>query len=121
MSIPVLIVGSGGREHALAWKLSQSPQVSRIFVVPGNGGTASIDKVENVTTVKQDDFAGLLGFAIEKDVRLLVPGPEAPLVEGITDYFDENGPSRIRVFGPSKAAAQMVGYDNAVSPMDQNY
>lgn len=118
MTIPVLIVGSGGREHALAWKLSQSPLVSKIFVVPGNGGTAGVAKVENVTSVKQDNFASLLDFAVEKDIRLLVPGPEAPLVDGITDYFDEHGPSRIRVFGPSKAAAQMVGYNNGASPKD---
>ena len=109
MSLRVLLVGSGGREHALAWKLSQSPLISHIFAVPGNGGTASIDKVKNVTSVNQDDFAGLLKYAIDEDVRLLVPGPEAPLVDGITDYFEEHAPGRIKVFGPSKAAARMEG------------
>ena len=84
----ILLIGSGGREHALAWKLSQSPRVDTIYVVPGNGGTArGLDKVENVDTVKADDFPGLVAFAKENDVNLLVPGPEATLVAGIESHF----------------------------------
>lgn len=110
MSDRVLLVGSGGREHALAWKLAQSPTVSQIFAVPGNGGTAGLaPKVQNVSSVKADNFAGLLDFAVKENITLLVPGPEAPLVDGITDYFKEHGPARIKVFGPSKAAARMEG------------
>ena len=84
----ILLVGNGGREHALAWKLSQSPRVDIIYVVPGNGGTArGLKKVENVDTVKADDFPGLVAFAKEYNVNLLVPGPEAALVAGIESHF----------------------------------
>ena len=84
----ILLIGSGGREHALAWKLSQSPRVDTIYVVPGNGGTArGLKKVENVDTMKADDFSGLVAFAKDKDINLLVPGPEATLVAGIESHF----------------------------------
>ena len=84
----ILLIGSGGREHALAWKLSQSPRVDTIYVVPGNGGTArGLKKVENVDTVKADDFPGLVAFAKENNVNLVVPGPEATLVAGIESHF----------------------------------
>ena len=84
----ILLIGSGGREHALAWKLSQSPRVDAIYVVPGNGGTArGLKKVENVDTVKADDFPGLVAFAKEKTINLVVPGPEATLVAGIEGHF----------------------------------
>jgi phosphoribosylamine--glycine ligase len=107
--IRVLLVGNGGREHALAWKLLQSPLTQHIYVCPGNGGTATLDsKVTNVTSVKDTDFAGLVAFAKGKDVNLLIPGPEAPLVAGIVDYFQNNGYSG-KVFGPSEAAARMEG------------
>ncbi len=110
MSLRVLLIGSGGREHALAWKLAQSALVSHIFVVPGNGGTAGLTpKVKNVSNVSVNEFAQLLKFAIEEKVNLLVPGPEAPLVDGIVDYFRDNGPASIACFGPSKAAARMEG------------
>ncbi|KAJ4366988.1 Bifunctional purine biosynthetic protein ADE1 [Neocucurbitaria cava] len=106
----VLLVGNGGREHALAWKLVQSPAIEHIFVVPGNGGTATLDKkVTNVSDVKDTDFAGLVKFAKEKAVNFLIPGPEAPLVAGIVDYFAKNGCEGIRAFGPSEAAATMEG------------
>jgi phosphoribosylamine--glycine ligase/phosphoribosylformylglycinamidine cyclo-ligase len=108
-SLRVLLVGNGGREHAIAWKLLQSPSIEHIYVVPGNGGTATLSsKVTNVSEVKETDFAGLVKFAKEKDVSLLIPGPEAPLVAGIVDYFAQHVPS-IRAFGPSKAAATMEG------------
>lgn len=87
-SLRILLVGNGGREHALAWKLSQSPRVDRIYVVPGNGGTANgMRNVENVNGVKPDDYPGLVAFAKTREVNLVVPGPEAPLVDGIEGYF----------------------------------
>ena len=99
----VLIVGSGGREHALAWKIAQSPRSDRVFVAPGNAGTA-ID-AENVD-IAGDDFPGLIKFAKENQVELSVIGPEAPLAEGIVDAFQEAG---LRVFGPNKRAAELEG------------
>jgi hypothetical protein len=77
--VRVLLIGNGGREHALAWKLSQSSRVEAIFVVPGNGGTATCPKVTNVSSVSAEDFPGLVQFAKSKGVNLVVPGPEAPL------------------------------------------
>lgn len=102
-----LVVGNGGREHALAWKLSQSPLVDVVYVAPGNGGTglAVTGKVVNAN-VKVNDYAGLVAFAQQHKVNLVVPGPEAPLVDGIQGYFQAVG---IRCFGPSKAAARMEG------------
>jgi phosphoribosylamine---glycine ligase len=97
----VLIVGNGGREHALAWKISQSPRADRVFVAPGNAGTA-IDG-ENVP-IQADDFPGLIGFARDNKVGLTVVGPEAPLAAGIVDAFQAEG---LRVFGPSQAAAEL--------------
>ena len=104
----ILLVGNGGREHAIAWKLSQSPRVEHIFVVPGNGGTAQLKKATNVTSAKDGDFASLVQFARQNSINLVVPGPEAPLVAGIVDYFSQHA-SGIRVFGPSEAAARMEG------------
>ncbi len=87
-SLRILLIGNGGREHALAWKLEQSPRVDHIFVVPGNGGTArGMSKVENITHVKPDDYLGLVAFARDHEVNLVIPGPEAPLVDGIEGYF----------------------------------
>ena len=105
----VLLVGNGGREHAIAWKLLQSPLIEHIYVCPGNGGTATISsKVTNVTSVKDTDFPGLVAFAQEKNVNFLIPGPEAPLVAGIVDHFAQHA-SHIKAFGPSQAAATMEG------------
>lgn len=106
-NLRILLVGNGGREHAIAWKLVQSPLVEHIYIVTGNGGTANLDKVTNVDTVKQDDFPALVKFAQEKDVNLVIPGPEAPLVAGIVDFFDKH--AGIRCFGPSETAARMEG------------
>ncbi|ODQ67749.1 phosphoribosylformylglycinamidine cyclo-ligase [Nadsonia fulvescens var. elongata DSM 6958] len=104
--IRVLLVGDGGREHALAWKLSQSPRVEKIFVAPGNGGTANgLNKVSNVK-IGVCDFPALVKFAVENNVNLVVPGPEIPLVEGIEGHFRKVG---IAVFGPSEKAARMEG------------
>ncbi len=101
----ILLIGSGGREHALAWKLGQSERVTRIFVAPGNGGTATTTKCRNVA-ISADDLPTLRRFAQENAVELTVTGPEAPLVAGIVDYF---AAERLPVFGPSKAAAQLEG------------
>ncbi len=102
----ILLVGNGGREHALAWKLSQSPRVESILAVPGNGGTSNCPKVSNILHVKADDYPGLVALAQKHNVNLLVPGPEAPLVDGIESYFRAVG---IPCFGPSKLAARMEG------------
>jgi len=99
----ILIIGSGGREHALAWKLAQSPRADRIFVAPGNAGTA-LD-AENVD-IAATDLPRLVRFAKENDVGLTVVGPEAPLCAGIVDVFVGE---RLRVFGPSKVAAELEG------------
>ncbi|GAA4425934.1 phosphoribosylamine--glycine ligase [Bremerella cremea] len=99
----VLVLGSGGREHALAWKLSQSSRVRNVFVAPGNAGT-QID-AENIA-IPETDFPALVAFAKRNDVGLTVVGPEAPLVAGAVDYFREQG---LKIFGPNKAAAQLEG------------
>jgi len=99
----VLVVGNGGREHALAWKIAQSPRVDRLFVAPGNAGTA-LD-AENVD-ISATDFDKLIEFARSNSVELTVVGPEAPLAAGIVDAFNE---AKLRVFGPSGAAAQLEG------------
>jgi phosphoribosylamine---glycine ligase len=97
----VLVIGNGGREHALAWKLVQSPKVQKVFVAPGNGGTAADVRLENVAIT---DHAALADFALAEKIALTVVGPEAPLAAGIVDLFRARG---LRVFGPSKAAAQL--------------
>jgi len=101
----VLVVGSGGREHALAWKLAASPRVERVFVAPGNAGTATEAKAENVA-IAADDLSGLIKFVQQNSVELTVVGPEAPLVAGIVDVFQRE---KLRVFGPTKSAAQLEG------------
>ena len=101
----ILLVGSGGREHALAWKLAQSPSVDVVHVAPGNGGTASLEKVVNVD-IGVSDFEKLTAHSKKHGINLVVVGPEQPLVEGIKDIFQSVG---IRCFGPTKAAARMEG------------
>ena len=101
----VLLVGSGGREHALAWKIAQSSKVSQVFVAPGNAGIALEPGVENIA-IAADDIDALLSFAKSNDIQLTVIGPEVPLVAGIIDRFAEAG---LRCFGPSKLAAQLEG------------
>ncbi|KAM3071957.1 Bifunctional purine biosynthetic protein ADE1 [Clarireedia jacksonii] len=105
-NIRILLVGNGGREHALAWKLSQSPLVESIIAVPGNGGTSTCPKVINDSSVKADDYPGLVALAQKNNVNLVVPGPEAPLVDGIEGYFRAVG---IPCYGPSKLAARLEG------------
>ncbi len=101
----ILVIGSGGREHALAWKIAQSEHVARVFIAPGNAGTALENKLENID-IKAEDIDALLKFAQEKNIELTVVGPEVPLVMGIVDQFTEAG---LRCFGPSKGAAQLEG------------
>ena len=97
----ILIIGSGGREHALAWKLAQSPKVTQIYVAPGNAGTAQLKKTQNIT---QQDNAALVKFAQNNDIELTVVGPEAPLAKGVVDLFRDAG---LAIFGPTQAAAQL--------------
>jgi phosphoribosylamine---glycine ligase len=97
----LLVVGSGGREHALAWKLAQSPRVQKVFVAPGNGGTATETGVENVPI---SETPALIEFCRREAIALTVVGPEAPLASGIVDAFREAG---LRIFGPNRAAAQL--------------
>jgi phosphoribosylamine--glycine ligase len=101
----VLIVGGGGREHALAWKTAQSARVEHVFVAPGNAGTALEPRVSNVE-IRADDIAALLAFAKNEGIDLTIVGPEAPLVKGIVDEFTAAG---LRCFGPTRAAAQLEG------------
>jgi phosphoribosylamine--glycine ligase len=101
----VLLIGSGGREHALAWKASQSAQVARVYVAPGNAGTAREAGLENVD-IDIADFSALADFAAAHSVGLTIVGPEAPLVDGIVDYFQSRG---LRCFGPRRGAAQLEG------------
>lgn len=99
----VLVIGSGGREHALAWKIGSSPQVDKVFCAPGNGGTTSI--AENIP-LAVDDLNGLVDFAIERSIDLTVVGPELPLVLGIVDQFQARG---LSIIGPVAAAARLEG------------
>lgn len=101
----ILIVGGGGREHALAWKLSQSPKVTNIYVAPGNAGTAVEPKTENIA-VDAEDIAALKVFAQQKEIDLTIVGPEAPLVAGIVDEFNQ---ASLPIYGPSAATAQLEG------------
>ncbi len=101
----ILIIGSGGREHALAWHIAQSPRVQQVYVAPGNAGTGLETGVENIP-LSADDIEGLLSFASQHQIELTIVGPEAPLVAGIVDVFTANG---LPCFGPSAAAAQLEG------------
>lgn len=103
----ILLLGSGGREHALAWKIAQSPKTEKLFIAPGNAGTASAG--ENVA-LKADDFDGIKKFVLDNNVNMVVVGPEDPLVKGIYDYFKNDAElCSIPVIGPSKAGAELEG------------
>lgn len=97
----LLVIGSGGREHAIAWRLAKSNKVTKVYVAPGNGGTAQEAKLENIAI---SDNEGLLKFAQENGIEFTVVGPEAPLAQGVVDLFRKHG---LRIFGPTKAAAQL--------------
>lgn len=103
----ILLLGSGGREHALAWKISQSSKVEKLYIAPGNAGTANVG--ENVN-IKANDFEGIKSFCLEKQIQMVVVGPEAPLVKGIYDFFkDDELLKSIPVIGPSKQGAVLEG------------
>src|SRR6185436_4461326 len=97
----LLVIGSGGREHAIAWKLAQSPRVQKVFVAPGNGGTALENGLDNLAI---QDIKQLIEFSRKEKIHLTVVGPEAPLAAGVVDAFTEAG---LRIFGPRQAAAQL--------------
>ncbi|MBC8167761.1 MAG: phosphoribosylamine--glycine ligase, partial [Bryobacteraceae bacterium] len=97
----VLVIGSGGREHALAWRLAQCPSVKKVFISPGNPGAAKV-----AATVAATDIDGWLSLALEKNIDLTIVGPEAPLVAGIVDRFRAAG---LAIVGPTSAAAQLEG------------
>ncbi len=101
----VLVIGGGGREHALAWKAAQSANVTKVFVAPGNAGTVNEPKLENVA-ISVDDISALVAFAKKENVALTIVGPEQPLVEGVVDAFQAEG---LTIFGPSAKAAQLEG------------
>ena len=103
----ILLLGSGGREHAIAWKIAQSPKVDKLFIAPGNAGTAFVGT--NVA-IKADDFAAIKTFAIENAIDMVVVGPEDPLVKGVYDFFkNDEALSHIPVIGPSKSGARLEG------------
>ena len=105
-ALTILLIGQGGRESALAWKLSQSPRVRKVFCAPGNGGTAqAYEKVENID-IKENEFDKLVDHAKAHSIDLVVPGSETPLIDGVEAHFRKVG---IRCFGPSKEAAQVEG------------
>jgi phosphoribosylamine--glycine ligase len=101
----ILVIGSGGREHALAWKAAQSPLADTVYVAPGNAGTALEPSVENVE-IDISDFQALIAFALNNEIGLTIVGPEAPLVNGVVDAFTAAG---LKIFGPSRGAAQLEG------------
>jgi len=100
-----LIIGNGGREHAFAWKISQSSLVQKVFIAPGNAGTERENKCENIN-IDSEDISALRDFAIEKSIDLTIVGPEAPLVKGIVDEFEKH---KLLILGPSKKASQIEG------------
>ncbi len=103
----ILLLGSGGREHALAWKIAQSPKTDRLFIAPGNAGTARVGV--NVP-ISAEDFPAIKAFVLENGIRMVVVGPEAPLVKGIYDFFKQDAALQdIPVIGPSKQGAQLEG------------
>ena len=101
----VLIIGSGGREHALAWKSAQDEDVSTVFVCPGNAGTALEEKLKNIT-IDLNNFSAIEDFCVDEKIGLVIIGPEQPLVDGLSDFLQSKG---IKTFGPSQAAAQLEG------------
>ena len=101
----VLVIGSGGREHALAWKAAQSADVNEVFVAPGNAGTALESNLQNVD-ISVEDITGLVDFAKDNAIDLAIVGPEVPLVLGVVDAFNEAG---LKCFGPTAGAAQLEG------------
>ena len=111
----VLVVGGGGREHALVWKIAQSPKVAKVFCAPGNAG---ISQQATLVPIKAKDLEGLLGFALKERVDLTVVGPEGPLTQGIVDLFESKG---LRIFGPNRKAAEVEGSKAFAKEMMKKY
>ena len=111
----VLVVGSGGREHALVWKIAQSPKVSKVFCAPGNAG---ISQQATLVPIKANDLEGLVGFGLKEKVDLTVVGPEDPLTQGIVDLFESKG---LRIFGPNRKAAEIEGSKAFAKEMMKKY
>ena len=99
----VLVIGNGGREHAICWKLAQSPKLTKLFAAPGNAGMAEIAEIVDIGAKDQE---GLLKFCKAQSIELVIVGPEAPLAEGIVDKFTKEG---VKIFGPTRFAAQLEG------------
>ena len=112
----ILVVGNGGREHALAWKLLQSQRIQQVICIPGNGGTATTPRCQNIS-LRVDDFEGIAKFALVNGVSLVVVGPELPLSLGITDYLQRQN---LTVFGPNKAGAQIEASKNWAKTLMQS-
>jgi phosphoribosylamine--glycine ligase len=103
----LLLLGSGGREHALAWKIAQSPKIEKLYIAPGNAGTRNVG--ENVA-IKADDFEAIKTFVLENGINMVVVGPEDPLVKGVYDFFrDDETLMNIPVIGPSRTGAVLEG------------
>ena len=103
----LLLLGSGGREHALAWKIAQSPKIEKLYIAPGNAGTRNVG--ENVA-IKADDFEAIKTFVVENGINMVVVGPEDPLVKGVYDFFkNDEALKNIPVIGPSRAGAVLEG------------
>ena len=103
----LLLLGSGGREHALAWKIAQSPKIEKLYIAPGNAGTRNVG--ENVA-IKADDFEAIKTFVLENDINMVVVGPEDPLVKGVYNFFKEDEALKnIPVIGPSRTGAVLEG------------
>ena len=103
----ILLLGSGGREHALAWKIAQSPKVEKLYIAPGNGGTLNVGENVNISA---NDFPALKQFVLSHNVNMVVVGPEDPLVNGVYDFFANDAELKsVPVIGPSKAGAQLEG------------
>lgn len=113
----ILIIGGGGREHALAWKAAQSPRVETVFVAPGNGGTGQEPGVQNLD-IAAEDLDALVAFAKDQAIGLTIVGPEAPLVAGLVDRFQAEG---LPCFGPTKGAAQLEGSKSFTKGFLQRY
>ena len=111
----ILVVGGGGREHALVWKLAKSPRVTKIYCAPGNPGIGELAECVNISA---DNVKALCGFAQEHNIDLTVVGPEKPLTDGIVDYFAARG---LKVFGPSREAAQLEGSKSFAKERMQKY
>ena len=117
MKMKVLVLGQGGREHAIAWKLSRSPKIEKVFICPGNGGTALEKNIENVD-LSIDDSDLLINFTKKENIDITIVGPEGPLVDGLVDKFKEHN---LIIFGPTKNYAILEGSKVFAKEFMKNY